>query len=872
MSIDLTDFTGPPAARDVIKRAGSVMLTGRNSGHGGRKPRQAAVQDLLEACAEYEHHTGMSIANLLPAASVLEAMLKSAPRVSFVTAEGRPFAVSFVQLHFPERGAHFLLSAGSGRKMDKDALQPVLVREAEMFRSVRPGLLFSKRLDRLGRSAWGFGELMSLVEATGAWMGDESGLHAPDEINSFRVFMDGRRGQTAADQMPKQTRTGMASRTDGTMVDGRASYHVAHAPPPGTVRLGMLGIGNCLGDTLLVLDSPAYLPDLAQVATGMPMVLTAAGEHVDQVANVRWVLSVLGRPEWSRRALVTELSRRSMSTTTLRLHHGAGATVQLPTADADSYPILDTILNNVELYESGHLRRALGVDGVDDVVIDNVMPTDAPWASPEDFARIRAWLARNGERARGRRSLSLSSLSGTLNGQPARLISSAQRVRGGAPGYVVRRRDPGLRRGYQLRENREPVITHTALARSIVEGIAAAGNVPLLPQTSELPEDRDLRATGTKLEARVTELRAESGALLDRLTQKDAGGRFVVGDHLLADLNTRYEDLRGTQIPEAERLLADAKVELEDRRAARGRAAAAGRSEDLLRLVESLRQPSDMSWSAMWLNAIEDFDVTTELLRRAGHNTYVVRWAGRIVFSELSDRWAIPFQGESHIGSGTRLQTRIERLVSELLAGIPFDEGQTERRHTLKSELAATFGVPSRAFLLGTCRDPRIIRTAARLLLDRTRDDATIAAEVDQSVAFVQRIREVYLDPTRRGAAWLTRDQLQVAAWHGLASRAGGVVRLADMADYSSSRKAALSSLMSSRHWAQWTRLPHRQGYRLAPCSACGGHRRAPMRIPEPIGLVCLDCRKDEAGLLWPVDPYGAWVCGIDLWTNGETA
>lgn len=868
MAVDVTGFTGPAAARDAIERAGCVMITGRNSGHGGTRPRKAAVQDLMEACAELERLTGLRAAQVLPSSTELEAMLKAAPPTSYLSDDGESFSVSFVQLHYPEAGLHALLAAGSGRKVDAHYIQPVLAREAEMFRSVRPGLIFSKRLDRLGRQLWGFGPLMALIEASGAWMGDETGLHGPDISNRFRVFMEAGRGEETADRMPLQTRRGMASRTVRHMVDGRASYHVAHPPPPGLVRLGMLGTGNSLGDLLLVLDSPEYLPHPTEVATGMPMVLSDEGAHVDQVANVRWALSVMGRPEWGSRAIVTELAWRKMSTASLRLDRGADATVDVPARSAGSFPILDTLLNNLQLYETGRLVRRLGVDGVDDVVIDGVVPTDGPWADPADFERIRAWLANRGRLAAGRRSLSLAGLPVHLVGKPARLISSAQRRRDAEPGYVVALHDEHRPTGHVAREDREPIITHEALAGSIVDAIAKAGHVPLLPY-AEVPEgDRDLTAKIALFETRLEAMEAERRSLLGRITEKGVDGGYVLGAALMKGLNEACEELDDAIRSTAEERDA-VKRDLEERRIDRRRANAGGRTEDLLRLVGSLRDARDMSYSALWLSVIKNLAVTPRLEQRANHFMDVVTWEGVLMFSDLTERWGIPFRGELTNGSGAFVVHRVDEVVGRMLEGTPFDQVDVPRREDLKREVAARFGVPSRAFLLGMCRDPRILRTASRLLLAPTRADEDVAREVGESVDFVSRLRCVYLNADRRTAAWLLVDQRIVAEWHMLAAKQGGLVGIADVSSVAGSRKAALAALMNSRHWKEWTRLARHEGYRLAPCPWCGGFRRAPMRIVEPDGLVCLDCRLDGAGLDWPEEPYDAYRSGLDLWVVG---
>ncbi len=42
--------------------------------------------------------------------------------------------------------------------------------------------------------------------------------------------------------------------------------------------------------------------------------------------------------------------------------------------------------------------------------------------------------------------------------------------------------------------------------------------------------------------------------------------------------------------------------------------------------------------------------------------------------------------------------------------------------------------------------------------------------------------------------------------------------------------------------------------------------RAAPLEIAEPAGAVCLDCRKDEAGLVWPAKDYDRFIARPELW------
>lgn len=862
MALDLTRFHGPAECRQVLLRNPSVLLTGRNSGEAGRAAYHAAAQDLIQAAEALDSNTGLQVARVLPTQAVLETMLRESKSVASVTPEGNKFTNRYLQWSSREHGVHVLLSAGSGRKVDEDLLQPALARTTEAFRVLRPGLVFAKRLDRLGRRPWAFGPLMELLEATGSWLGDEEGLRAPDELNNLMVFFTASRGKQTAESMPTMTRHGMASRTGHTMVNGRVPYHVAHPPPPGTTRLGMLSAGGGRGGVLLVLDSPDYLPPASEVATGMPQVFAEDGTRVDQVANVRWALSVLGRPEWSRRAVATELSRRQMSTYSLRANNGSSATVQAPAADVTAFSILNTILNNLDLYETGRLERTLGVEGVDDIVIENVIPPDGPWARKEDFVRIRTWL-REGKRRHDRhRTLSLTSVPALLAGEPARLLSSAARKHT-EPGYTVTLRSRPF--GRQPRQSREPVIPHAVLANSIVAAISQAGEIPIVLWQQPDTEDSQLRATITRLEMAEQAIQSALRTILSQVTAVDESGAPRLSGPLLEDLNAEYARLSQIDLPAAQQQLEDARHQLEDRRIAHAAENGSAHAADILRLVSALRDPHDLSLAELWRQSIRDLTVTVHQEREAAHVTDVTSWNGSVVFSHLSDRYAIPFSGVHRSGAGARVDGRVTAITSSLLAGIPFDHSPVERRPVLKKKVAEHLGLPPGQFLLGSCLDPRIVRTAAHIHVQPDRTDEDLASELGEPADFVHRIRQVYCHTRRKRSVWLQHQYLLVTRWHIMAAAQDGLVRAADVAVYCASANSAVSTLLGSTHAAEWTCIA--QGtYRLKPCASCGGHQRAPMRIPEPDGLVCLDCRHDQRGLVWPADPYDPWRCAVELW------
>lgn len=861
MALDLTGFNGPAECRHVLLANPSVLLTGRNSGEAGRAAYHAAAQDLIQAAEALDSNTGLQVARVLPTQAVLETMLRESRSVASVTPEGNKFTNRYLQWSSREHGVHVLLSAGSGRKVDEDLLQPALARTTEAFRVLRPGLVFAKRLDRLGRRPWAFGPLMELLEATGSWLGDEEGLRAPDELNNLMVFFTASRGKQTAESMPTMTRHGMASRTGNTMVNGRVAYHVAHPPPPGTTRLGMLSAGGGLGGILLVLDSPDYLPHPSEVATGMPQVFAEDGTRVDQVANVRWALSVLGRPEWSRRAVATELSRRQMSTYSLRANNGSSATVQAPAADATVFPILNTILNNLDLYETGRLDRPLSVEGVDDIVIENVIPPDGPWAQPEDFVRIRTWLREGKQRHDRHRTLSLTSVPALLAGEPARLLSSAARKHT-EPGYTVTLRNRPF--GRQPRQTREPVIPHAVLADSIVSAISRAGEIPLVLWQQPDTEDSQLQATITRLEMAVESIQSALRTILSQVTAVDESGAPRLSGPLLEDLNTEYARLSQTELPTTQQQLEDARHQLEDRRMTHAAENGSAHAADILRLVSALRDPHDISLAELWRQSIRDLTVTVNQERDAAHITDVTSWHGSVVFSHLSDRYAIPFSGVHRSGAGTKVDERVDAITTSLLEGIPYDQCSVERLQVLRKKVAEHLGLSPGQFLLGSCLDPRITRTAAHIHLQPNRSDKDLASELDEPVGFVSRIRQIYCHTPRNRSVWLQYKYTLVTRWHILAAKRHGLVKADDIPDCASAN-SAVSTLLDSIHAAQWTQVTPGT-YRLKPCSYCGGHRRAPMRILEPDGLVCLDCRHDQQGLVWPADPYDQWLCAPELW------
>lgn len=152
MAIDLSTFHGPADCREALERSGSLLLTGRSSMESGKIAYRAAVQDLLQAGGILEQKTGLQGASVLPARDVLETMLRGAPAIASVAGDGRRFTNRYLQWSDHPRGIHVLVSAGSGRKVDENLLQPALARTAEVIRALQPGLI-GDRITYLDRAA-----------------------------------------------------------------------------------------------------------------------------------------------------------------------------------------------------------------------------------------------------------------------------------------------------------------------------------------------------------------------------------------------------------------------------------------------------------------------------------------------------------------------------------------------------------------------------------------------------------------------------------------------------------------------------------------------------------------------------------------------
>lgn len=134
-------------------------------------------------------------------------------------------------------------------------------------------------------------------------------------------------------------------------------------------------------------------------------------------------------------------------------------------------------------------------------------------------------------------------------------------------------------------------------------------------------------------------------------------------------------------------------------------------------------------------------------------------------------------------------------------------------------------------------------------------DVAEIAKRLGEPPPFIERIRQVHT--TARSGVWMARSSTVLAAALRVAGTNGGLVTGADLVPRFAASWDSANANARAADPANWT-LVGRDTMRLRPCE-CGSLLRCAMRIREPIGLVCLECHRDDGGLLWPAVPYDRW-------------
>lgn len=826
-----------------------LFVAARNSGETGKDPTTDAINDFHAACGHLRTH-GIDVMHLLPSKERLRTMFASAPLEASRGKSGR-FTNKFLAIDLlAQHGVYFLLSTGTGRKLDQDSRQPFVRRIAEVARQIRPALCWTKRVDRWSRNAWSLGEFMAVVEDQGGFIGDSRhGVRGTSGIEAVMVFFEARAGQMQADELPHQSWNGVVQKTGSEMRDGRVHFAAPYMPPPGLAHV-RLRDATGKGASIIYLDTPSVTPDRDTVAYGLPSV-GPGPESADQVENVRHILAHFGRRDWPVKRILKVAAERYYSTARLRsLRHDPSAFHEFK--NERTYSPIRTILNNLHMYETGEL--VVNREGLEPIVVTNVFPLDGPWATPDDFERIRRKRAETSETQDRQVAYTFSGTSVCVNGTPARI-----RAKSTEPQQVYRFViDDGA---YALRDCKHVpgavTVDRTFLGAVLADAIAAAGDraLALVPDV-DCAADAELARIAIR---RSEELdRRNVGSLrAEELYQQFFTATGPMQQRLQADYNAAALDVAeiDERIGELDRRAAARRTELRSD-------TSAARVGELLHMVASLRDPEDLTYRHHWRDALHNLELTTEdFTSPLPGRIYRLRGELRI---EDDVAYALRIDTSWTTGPAARVNERAEEIVAELRRGVPFPASKTPYAPVFARAVLLRLGRlgPGR-YPLMSCLDPRIVRAVLAVVHDRTTEtDEHLAERLGESTAFVRRIAELYGVDGPRGAWRVSPSKVRKELYYLAAADPAGVVFDDQIVGAAASSSGVLHGGLSAPELRKlWERADG--SWKLIARCDC-----SPDSIPmflepgfrDPVGPVCANCERDRAGIRWPLNDYGQWL------------
>lgn len=851
-----------------------ILVLSRASGHGA-KARELAARTAHSAIELLCHHSGLDFMPVVPSIDTIVGLLESASTEVTKRSDGQEMRHQFVLIDLTDVAPlKLLVSTGTGRFVDESLSQPFIVRAANEYLKQNACLVAVKNSTRSGRHAAGTAMLMSAISMNNGAVCDEDGLGVVDLGRNLTSYIRGLNAEEQAKGMPEAVRRAQLTRTGHEMIAGRVQCHTASACPPGFGYAWLKSAGGSPDVRVLFLDSDACRPSDDKVAYGLsevryPSGHARAGFRVDQVENVRFALTHFGKTGWSTQKIVDALIKRHYSTDQYRNCHGADAHITKGAA----HSVLDSILANLELYETGILRRSVG-GGVEPLLISGCVPPDGPWADPLDFARIRT-VRRERKAIRDTyTTLTFSGLHATLDDAPVVMLTDNGRTRksrtGQLPYYTFFRADgyPNVTRAAASNRSLPPM----EFAESIVRGLMDAAELPLdafdpdEAAPSSDPELSRLRTSQARLSMEIEALERQREGLVRRLAEFDADGEPVLRGALLVDAQAHYNRVVEEELPSLTRRHVTVSQELDDILARQPKAAPA---DLLLHLVESLRNPTDRRFRANWLTSLHDVAFISSLGMRDCWKIKVVEWSGRIALTNGEEEVSVPFSGRFEYAPKGPLQDPIEaqaRMAAAAMTSGVVPSSLSRRSSRLRlQEVAKELGVAPGHMLLNGCDDPRILKTATALLRFRG-SISDVVAETSEIDAFVRRVRDVHMKQDAE-RPWRKEPSTLRVAFYVVAARNEGLVTSADLVqmDVNTSLGQVYNVFSEFKQTSPRWSSARKQGYRLASCE-CGSVKALLLSIPEPVGTVCASCRLDEAGIEWPAEAYDRYLAHPELW------
>jgi hypothetical protein len=855
--------------------AGETITFGGRSSSTGRKGRDLAARDAVAGVEQFAEQTGLDFRPLLPPLEVIELRLAEARSETFDGAGGERFSCRFAVLDFiAVAQVVVLVATSSGVKITVDDRQPFVARAAQEYKRNHSAVFSVKELDRSGRQDWGLAPIIMAIQANDGALSDENGCGPIDMGRSMVTFVNGTSAKKMAVGIPKRTRREQKNRTGREMIGGQVACHLSSPPPPGFGTCWLKGAFTNPTERILYLDTDACRPPESSVASGTgsvrhPVGHPLVGRLVDQVENVRYVLAHLGKPGNTKRSIVRDLAARQYSTVMFRGNHSPAASIT-PNHGAD---ILTSIIDNLRVYEFGVLDRKIG-SGLEPLSISGCIPPDGPWATAEDFARIKAHLKESEASAARAVNITFAGLRVTYDGLQAVMLTEAGTQARLQLGGTLRYRF-AVAEGYPYRVGAVPVsrrLSASAFAQSIVDGLLEVDGVALEhfdPERFGEPNDsvlNELRVERTNLQARLTGLQQHMDALEARLFELDEDGQPVLHGALFRKSQEDYNLIAEDVQPEVVDRLRQIEHDIADREARLPRSSPA---DHLLYLVESLRNPEDLSYRGHWLASLKEVSFTSDVATVDGLPVRAIRWEGVLVLQGVEEEVAIPFSGNHQYGRKMMNRRATNSYVGQALEmlreGTSISASGLPRPTLLAGQVASALGISRRHMVLNGCEDPRLLKTSLAVLESPMEADFEIAERLGESEDFVARVRTIHCaDDAIR--SWVGRPDIARAAFYAVAAANEGrviVEQVHQLVPATSVGQLYNVAATLRRESSRWS-TERKKGYVLAPC-VCGSTESALMTIPEPIGAVCLTCHRDEGHLMWPVESYDQYRAHTDL-------
>lgn len=845
----------PEKMASAYAAGNAVVLVGRFSKEGAFRE---AVNDFLTA-AGYLATLGVDVRPALPSRDVLVEQLRAAAPVKSSDSAGRTFKNWFLRIDIrATHGVLCLISCGTGKKLDESDVQPFVNRLAEEIRSSGAFAVVATRIDRLTRKAWSFGPVMLALDRVDGFLADQRrGVTKVAGLESVMTFFSAQAAEDEADKMPAQLTRGMHTGTDPEMVSGRCQIAVGRAMPPGLFTYRSK-VNGAMGPRIMTFDTPACIPDHRHVATGRPEVFDPDGNPVDQVANVRWLLATYGKPGWTHATLAQELLNRSFSTDHVRRRHGMSACYVADLSELPPKQYLNSILKHLDFYESGVLRVSTGVKGLETITITNCFPPDGqPWATPDDFARIRAYEAR--VRPANPRGLAFAQVPALIDGEECLMMTRSYEHVDGSRGYTL-----GACLAAPYRDRFKVLSPPTTVAlppdflnEALAEAIIGAGDTAyaMVEASGARTVDDMVQREVRVAEKRLRDLVAERDGLRSQLSERTPEGHMVLTGALLREVNDRFNEITDELIPQAQLALERAgeslRAAVEAERSRRDGMAV----EAVLGLVAALRDPFDLSHRDLIRASVRSMTITSQHRRLHNRSRLQLSVAFDFVIREGDNVLVIPVSAvhvdrnrASDWEAGDAILRELKSRPTTFADLVPRNHGVAARA------LAARLDLNGRHVMLPAIHDPRLSQLVA-LLLDGG-DVEEVAQQTGEPLALIQRLYEIHR-PAQR-TYWSKSLGPRIGALYRAAD-ATGVITHADGAPAPLTRWNDIHQVMAhSRHAGDWSYSTTAKEWRLDPCPHCGGTRRRPATIPEPVATVCLDCRRDAAGHVWDerYNPY----------------